>query len=78
MHFSNQQTTHSVSSAAPAGDFSAPRPTTPAFSTAFSPARRRSNLLLNMPIGQRLSLGFLLAALIAALVAGLIGVQRTL
>ncbi|QBD82553.1 methyl-accepting chemotaxis protein [Ktedonosporobacter rubrisoli] len=38
---------------------------------------RGSNLLLEMPIGQRLTLGFLAAALIAALVTGLIGIQRT-
>src|SRR5947199_10421927 len=35
------------------------------------------DLLLSLPIGSRLTLGFLLAALIAALVAGLIGVQRS-
>jgi len=35
------------------------------------------NLLLSLPIGSRLTLGFLLAALIAALVAGLIGIQRS-
>ncbi|GHO43868.1 MCP four helix bundle domain-containing protein [Ktedonospora formicarum] len=34
-------------------------------------------LILDMPIGQRLTIGFLLAALIATLVASLIGVQRS-
>src|SRR6266849_7266310 len=35
------------------------------------------DLLLSLPIGSRLTLGFLLAALIAALVTGLIGIQRS-
>ncbi|WP_201389533.1 HAMP domain-containing protein [Ktedonobacter sp. SOSP1-52] len=34
-------------------------------------------LVLDMPIGQRLAIGFLLAAVIAALVAGLVGAQRS-
>lgn len=38
--------------------------------------KRTGNLLLNLSIGKRLSLGFLLAALIAALVAGIVGAQR--
>ncbi len=40
-------------------------------------ARRGGNLLVNIPIGSRLTLGFLLAALIAALVTGTIGVLRS-
>ncbi|MBX5456112.1 MAG: HAMP domain-containing protein, partial [Thermogemmatispora sp.] len=40
-------------------------------------SRRSGNLLLNLSIGKRLTLGFLLAALIAALAAGLIGVLRS-
>lgn len=39
--------------------------------------RRGGNLLLDLPIAGRLTLGFLTAALIAALVAGTIGLQRT-
>ncbi|MBE3557641.1 MAG: methyl-accepting chemotaxis protein [Ktedonobacteraceae bacterium] len=38
--------------------------------------RARSNLLLDLPIGGRLILGFLIAALLAALVTGIIGLQR--
>src|SRR5579883_1607933 len=38
--------------------------------------RRRHDLVLDTPIGTRLTLGFLIAALIAALVAGAIGLQR--
>src|SRR5579859_608432 len=38
---------------------------------------RRGNLLLDLPIGGRLTLGFLTAALIAALVVGTIGIQRS-
>jgi hypothetical protein len=34
------------------------------------------NLLINLPIGTRLTLGFIAAALIAAIVAGAIGVQH--
>ncbi|WP_069804735.1 HAMP domain-containing protein [Thermogemmatispora onikobensis] len=40
-------------------------------------SRRSGNLLLNLSIGKRLTLGFLLAALIAAIAAGLIGVLRS-
>ncbi|HEY4386188.1 MAG TPA: HAMP domain-containing protein, partial [Ktedonobacteraceae bacterium] len=39
--------------------------------------RRSGNLLLDLPIGGRLTLGFLLAALIATLAAGLIGALRS-
>jgi len=39
--------------------------------------RRGGNLLLDLPIAGRLTLGFLTAAIIAALVAGTIGLQRT-
>src|SRR5437879_244057 len=35
------------------------------------------DLLLSLPIGGRLTLGFLLAALIAAMVTGLIGIQHS-
>jgi methyl-accepting chemotaxis protein len=40
-------------------------------------ARRSGNLLLELSIGQRLTVGFLLAALIATLVASLVGIQRS-
>ncbi|MBX5451557.1 HAMP domain-containing protein [Thermogemmatispora sp.] len=40
-------------------------------------SRRSGNLLLNLSIGRRLALGFLLAALIAAVAAGLVGVLRS-
>ncbi len=36
-----------------------------------------SNPLINIPIAQRLVLGFLIPALIAALAAGIIGIQST-
>jgi HAMP domain-containing protein len=39
--------------------------------------RRSGNMLLDLSIGQRLTLGFLLAALIATLVASLVGVLRS-
>ncbi len=39
--------------------------------------RRRENLLLDLPIAGRLTLGFLTAAIIAALITGIIGVVRT-
>lgn len=42
-----------------------------------SSSLRRRNLLLDLPIASRLTLGFLLAGLIAALVSGIIGVQRS-
>lgn len=38
--------------------------------------RRRHDLVLDTPIGTRLTMGFLIAALIAALVTGAIGLQR--
>jgi HAMP domain-containing protein len=38
--------------------------------------RRSGNLLLNLSIGKRLTVGFLLAALIATLAAGLVGLLR--
>ncbi len=40
-------------------------------------SRRGGNLLLDLPIAGRLTLGFLLAGLIAALASGIIGVQRS-
>jgi HAMP domain-containing protein len=57
----------------------------PAPSNAVSPGmvriqprfRRAGNLLLDLSIGQRLTLGFLVAALIATLVASLVGVLRS-
>lgn len=42
-----------------------------------SKARRSGNLLLEMPIGARLTLGFILAALIATIAASLIGFLRS-
>lgn len=39
--------------------------------------RHRRNLLLDLPIGGRLTLGFILAALLATLVTGAIGLQRS-
>src|SRR5262249_35000621 len=54
----------------------------PSFESVPEPLRRptlahpRRNLLLNLPIAWRLSLGFLLAALIAALATGFSGIQR--
>lgn len=39
------------------------------------PRRRRSNPLLNIPIGRRLALGFLIPALIAAITLSSVGVQ---
>lgn len=42
-----------------------------------SRSRRSGNLLLEMPIGARLTLGFILAALIATIAASFIGAQRS-
>lgn len=42
-----------------------------------SSSRYRRNLLLDLPIAGRLTLGFLTAALIAALAAGIVGIQRS-
>lgn len=44
---------------------------------ALSPQRRHGNLLLDVPIAVRLTLGFLLAAVIAAAASGITGVQQT-
>ena len=55
-----------------------PRTPTPATETLRirSTFRRAGNLLLDLPIGGRLTIGFLTAALIAALLVGTIGILR--
>jgi methyl-accepting chemotaxis protein len=42
-----------------------------------STRQRRRNLFLDLPIGWRLTLGFVVAALVAAAAAGIVGVQRS-
>jgi methyl-accepting chemotaxis protein len=52
---------------------SAPIPPMPRIRTSF---RHRRNMLLDLPIAGRLTLGFLVAALLAMLVTGVIGLQH--